>query len=171
MKYSHIIAIDPDTEKSGIAHINLVIKKGSVESMTFPSLIDFLKSSKKLFDEAGQSMIVVVEAGWLNAKSNFGGYGRKGSKAAGERIAKNVGANHQTGKHIVEMCRHYGIEVREARPLKKCWAGPSGKITQKEIEAITGITGRMGQDSRDALLLAWNFAGLPIKLPASLIKR
>lgn len=164
MKYSHIIAIDPDTEKSGVAHINFITKRAGIESMAFPVLIDHLKSLKKLFDEAGQSMIVVVEAGWLNAKSNFGGCGRKGSKAAGERIAKNVGANHQTGKHIVEMCRHYGIEVRELKPLKKCWAGPSGKITQKEIEAITGITGRMGQDARDALLLAWSFAGLPMKI-------
>jgi hypothetical protein len=43
------------------------------------------------------------------------------------------------------------------------WHGRDGKITQEEIAAFTGIDGRHNQEERDAALLAWIYAGLPIK--------
>ena len=44
------------------------------------------------------------------------------------------------------------------------WQGKDGKITQQEIASFTGITGRNNQEERDAALLAWVYAGLPIKI-------
>jgi hypothetical protein len=38
-----------------------------------------------------------------------------------------------------------------------------GKITQDELKQITGITVKTNQDGRDAALLAWVFAELPIQ--------
>jgi len=62
------------------------------------------------------------------------------------------------------MCKHYGIEVIEHFPLRKIWKGKDGKITQEELASFTGLKGRTNQDARDAALLAWSFANLPIRL-------
>ena len=161
-EYQYIIAIDPDVTKSGVAELNTQHRLLEVTSLTFPQLLDYLQYRKKLSETAKTSLIVIVEAGWLNAKSNF--HGQSGNKA--QRIAKNVGANHQTGKHIVEYCRHIGIEVVEQRPLAKTWRGRDKKITHDELAYFTGITGKTNQEERDAALLAWHYAGLPIKVKA-----
>jgi hypothetical protein len=71
---------------------------------------------------------------------------------------------------IVEMCKHYGIEAVEQRPLQKHWRGKDGKITHEELASFTGIMGKTNQEGRDAALLAWVCAGLPIRLKTSLIK-
>ena len=86
-----------------------------IESLPFPELIEKLYLLATLPDD----VLVVVEAGWLNEKSNF--HGKQGKRA--ERIAKNVGSNHQTGRHICEMARHYGLEVKEQKPFNKGWKG------------------------------------------------
>ena len=104
--------------------------------------------------------MVVVEAGWLNKVSNY----HTAAGRRGQRIAKNVGANHQVGKMIVEMAKHYGIEVVEQAPLRKCWKGKNGKITHEELASFTGLMGKTNQDARDAALLAWIYANLPIRL-------
>ena len=152
-----IVAVDPDTEKSGVAFLRPGTRMLEAAGMTFPQLLDFLLACKEESGRSGEPLTVVVEAGWLVQKSNF--HGQSGRRA--ERIAKNVGANHETGRKIVEMCRHYGIDVVEKHPLKKIWKGRDGKITAKELESLTGLSGRTSQDMRDAALLAWDFAGLP----------
>jgi hypothetical protein len=158
-KYDTIVAIDPDVDKSGVAELNPLHRLLEVTSLSFPQLIDYLQTRQKLSDTAKTSLLVVVEAGWLNSISNF--HTTAGRK--GQRIAKNVGANHQVGKMIVEMCEYYAIPVVIAKPLKKTWKGKDGKITQEEIALFTGITGRTNQEGRDAALLAWVYAGLPIR--------
>ena len=41
---------------------------------------------------------------------------------------------------------------------------PGLKITADELQQITGLIGRTNQESRDAVLLAWCYANLPIRL-------
>ena len=104
-----IIGIDPDREKSGVALLDTTLLKFmSLQTLTFPELLEFLMYHRDYAERvAKKSLCVVVEAGWLNLKSNYHGY--YGNR--GEKIAKDVGANHETGKKIIEMCRHWGIEV------------------------------------------------------------
>lgn len=161
MKYDNIIAIDPDNDKSGVAFLKPKTRQLEVTNLTFPLLLDYLQHVKGVHDETKESLIVVVEAGWMVKKSNF--HDAQGHRA--EKIAKDVGANHETGRKIVEMCRHYGIKVLEHAPLVKCWKGRDGKITHEELVAFTGLMGgRTNQDARDAALLAWVFANLPIRV-------
>ena len=160
MKYDNIIAIDPDREKSGVAYLQTATRKLEASSIDFPRLLDYLQFAKKKADDSGESLIVVVEASWMVQKSNYHPY--QGHRA--EKISKDVGANQETGKKICEMARYYGLETLEHHPLAKCWSGPDRKITQKELSAITGIQGRMNQDARDAALLAWSYAGFPMRL-------
>lgn len=146
-----IIAVDPDVTKSGVTALDVTSKSLSTYAMSFPDLIDFIYS----FPEK-ESIRIAVEAGWLNRKSNFHGY--YGNR--GERIAKDVGANHETGKKIVEMCEHKGYSVSLVKPLEKRWKGSRGKITHPELESV--LKGRRialnkkrtNQDERDSILIA-----------------
>ena len=158
-KHDVIIGIDPDKEKSGIGILNMSTRKLELTYMSFPVLLDNLQAWKKDEADNNRKVIVIVEAGWMNAKSCF----HKAQGKSAEKIAKDVGANHETGRKIIEMCEHYGIEVIAQAPLRKCWRGKDGKITHEELAYFTGITGRENQDARDAGLLAWNYAGMPIR--------
>ncbi len=158
MKYDNIIAIDPDIEKSGVAYLKVATRQLEVANIAFPQLLEYLQHAKGVRDEAKESLIVLVEASWLVKKSNY----HECQGRRGEKIAKDVGANHEVGRKVVEMCEHYGIEVLAHYPLRKCWKGKDGKITQEELSSFTGLMGRTNQDARDAALLAWSFANLPI---------
>ena len=132
-----IIGIDPDLEKSGVA----VLKDGSLrlDNMRFYDLTKYFEVNKD------QIKKVVIEAGWMNKKSNL--HNRIGqSKRAGERIAKNVGENHATGKLLVEMAKSFGLAVVEVRPTKT-------KKNSEEFNRITGWQGRTNQEQRDAGML------------------
>lgn len=162
MKYTTIIAIDPDTEKSGVATLDLDGMKVHAEAMPFPVLLDELSNTQCL--SRGKNFKVIVEGGWLVSKSNYHYAKGKG----GERIAKNVGANHETGRKIVEMLEHWGIEHEVIHPLRKCWKGRDGKITLEELNSLLrgmGIKemGRCNQDVRDAVLIALTCSGLPMR--------
>ena len=65
------------------------------------------------------------------------------------------------------MARHYGLDVTEMNPLPKKWSGKDGKITKEELESFTGPLPRCSQDERDAALLAWVHAGLPVSVRVS----
>ena len=97
--------------------------------------------------------------------------GRGGSAARSALIGNHTGRNHEVGRKIVEMCRHYGIEVVEQPPLRKMWKGRDGKITHEELQHLAiitdktnHITNKTNQETRDAALLAWEYVGLPIRI-------
>lgn len=144
--YGHlIVGIDPDTDKSGYAEYDIEQKKlVTVNSYTFFEIYRILECSTELI------RLVRIEAGWLNEKSNW--HGRAGqSKAAGERIAKNVGANHETGRKLVEMCEHLDIEYELVRPLG------TKNIDARTFRKYTKWEGRTNQDNRDAGMLCYQY--------------
>ena len=159
MKYNLVIGIDPDCEKSGVVGIKTHTKEIKASNQTFSELISGLQLiSNPPFNE---KIIVIVEAGYLN-KSHWH-LTKYDSKQTAAAKGNAVGRNHETARKIVEMCKHYGINVIEQKPLKKCWQGPDGKITHDEIKQfIPGFPSRSNQEVRDAALIAWNYAGFPI---------
>ena len=131
-----IIGIDPDLEKSGVAILGQSLQ---LKNLTFPETVDLFRTFQ---DEIKK---VVIEAGWLNRKSNF--HGQHGqSKAKGESIARNVGENHATGKLLVEMAKSLGLAVVEVRPTRT-------KLKAEDFNRITGWQGRTNQEQRDAAML------------------
>lgn len=155
-----IIAIDPDTEKSGVA---TMINGGMIktDSFSFPELIEYVRGAADISEEIGRVLEAYVEAGWLNQKPNF--HGKHGR--VGEKIASAVGANWQTGKLIIETLAFYGIKAVPVKPYKKIWKGSGGKITHDELASIKGVTllkNRTNQDERDAALIAIYQSGMPI---------
>lgn len=164
-KYDNIIAIDPDVTRSGVAYLRPSTRQLEVSNLTFPQMMDYLQHAKRGRDKEQETLIVVIEASWLlQGNWHLSSWERK-QRAASKGY--DVGRNHETGKKIVEMCRHLGIEVLEHAPLRKCWKGKDGKITHEELASFTGLMGRTNQDARDASLLAWSFAGLPIRVRLS----
>ena len=161
MRTDVIIAIDPDVKASGVAVLDIPKRTVEASAMPFPELLDMLRDVSQWTSPCK----VIVEGGWLVSKSNYHYARGKG----GERIAKNVGANHETGRKIVEMLAYWGIEHEVIHPLKKCWKGRDGKITLAELNSLLrgmGIKemGRCNQDVRDAVLIALTCSGLPMRM-------
>ena len=162
MKHDYIIGIDPDTERNGYACIDVATRKVTVSTATLPALIEIVCIMQATASAAGKSLKVFVEAGWVNHPNWHLGF--RDSKQMAAAKGKALGRNHQRGMDIVELLRYHGIDVEEAAPLKKVWRGKDRKITQDELAAIVGEIPRTNQEGRDAALLAWMHAGLPIRI-------
>lgn len=159
-----VIAIDPDTQKSGVCLLDVKTKGVEVCSLSFPNLLDYLKLKRDECVKSGENLCVVVEAGWVN-KSNWH-ITRRDNLQSASAIGDKVGRNHETGRKIVECAKHYKMSVVEVQPLQKVWKGRDRKITHEELSQFVSIPSRTSQDQRDAILLAWWIAGFPIKMKA-----
>jgi len=137
------IGVDPDVDKSGFSVWDSERKEfDHVGQFEFFVLLDRIDSLRPL------GIKVVVEAGWLNKKSNF--HGRKGqTKAVGEKIAKAVGANHQIGKLVVQYCNENKIKVSLVIPRTK-------KLNSKEFSRLTGYKKRTNSEMRDSAMLVFS---------------
>lgn len=160
----YIIGIDPDTIKSGAATITQSGEVVSLLTLGFAELVDYVAK----FQELHPDLSVVVEGGWLN--HNNWHISRNSTPAQAAKIGNASGRNHQTGILIVEMLQHRGIKVDVIKPLRKCWHGVDRKITHEELADFTKMPQkRTNQEQRDALLLAWVYAKLPIQISAKLM--
>jgi len=133
------VGIDPDVHKSGLAVWKPNEKELDTYAVSFWELIDKLKYYHNAYDD---ELVVILEAGWLNKKSN---YHYAQNRNVSERIAKNVGANHQVGKLIEEYLRRNGIAYRLYKPKNKKWS-------KQEVENVFGLKIK-NQDVIDAVIL------------------
>lgn len=145
-----IIGIDPDTKLSGVAEYEPETKHFHVQKMSFFQLYEYLKESRE------RIALVRVEGGWLHGKSNFH-YVRGQSREAAERIAKNVGANHEAGRKICEMCEYLGIAYEVVKPLG------TKAIEHFIFKRMTGFRGRTNQEMRDSGMLVYGYTIKKIK--------
>lgn len=159
MRYDIIIAVDPDTEQSGVARLDVAERKSWAETLPFPVLIEYIRQVSRV--NRGKRIAVVVEASWHQTHNWH--LTRRDSLGIAAKKGYDEGRNHEAGKKIIEMLNYYGIEVIEKEPLRKIWKGKDRKITHTEITAITGwVKKRSNQEERDAMLLAWDYSNLPI---------
>lgn len=172
MEATLFIAIDPDSEKSGWALLNTHNRAIAASSRPFPEIASLLNNlnfalahgeGEGELMEMARGTFIIIEGGWLN-ESNWHVRGKNVSPAKAAAIGRSVGMNHQTGILIAQMCEAYGLPYEVVKPLPKHWKGKDGKITAEELAYFTGYTKRTNQDERDAILLAWVHAGLPIRV-------
>lgn len=161
-KCDRIIAIDPDTQKSGVCLLDVKTRKVEVCALSFPDLLDYLRLKRAECAKLGEKLCVVVEAGWIN-KSHWHKSANVNYHNAAA-IGNKTGRNHETGRKIVECAKHYKMNVVEVQPLRKVWKGKDRKITHEELSQFVEIPSRTSQDQRDAILIAWCFAGLPVRI-------
>ncbi len=131
-----IIGIDPDIKKSGFAVLDGADL--SLHNLNFVEVINYFIANKDNIKK------IVLEAGWLNEKSNFRAFIPK--KEMAEKIAKDVGKNHQTGILMKEYAESLGIQVVEVKPTSK-------KKNADEFKRLSGYTGRTNPETRDAAML------------------
>lgn len=131
-------------------------------SLTFPQLLDYLQTEAQRGARLDANVVVAVEAGWLN-RAHWHVKGRDSLRAAAAK-GNAAGRNHETGRLICQMARHYGLTVEEVRPLplrvggRPLWRGRDGKITHEEFVSLTGLlAARTNQEERDAGLIAWTY--------------
>lgn len=143
----YIIGIDPDCDKSGVAVKDTATKKITLGTLSFFKLFDFLKKHGENIE------VVKIEAAWLIEKSNW--HVPNAGAAVSSRIGKNVGANHESGRKIAEMCEYLKVKYELVKPLRKRnWKGPNGKITHKEWVIVSKSELKStNQEERDAGLL------------------
>ncbi len=160
-----IVGIDPDINKSGFAKLDRKTMGIAFDTLTFPELIIALRKAKDQATADRSTLRIVVEASWLISHNWHIGNGQVRGAGAIAKTGYNVGRNHQVGMMIVQYCKVMGIDVIEQRPLKKCWKGPDGKITHAELAYfVPGLPSRTNSEERDAILLMWNEANLPMKI-------
>lgn len=151
------VGIDPDIERNGVAVVDSVSRSVQLYSMAFAELTEWLQQ----FVGSMEKTVIVIEASWL--VSHNWHFRMTDNRRKVASLGHAVGRNHQTGILLQECAERMGLDVRLRKPLRKCWKGKDGKITHKELVAVTGITcSRSNQEERDAALLAWVDAGLPI---------
>ncbi len=162
-KYDVVIGIDPDSDKNGVAFIEVATRKLEVSSLNFWQLYSYLYFLKEKSVKLNKTVLIVVE------HSNFTAHNWhiKGgnNKAVASRMGYDVGRCHRTGELIEQMCEQLALEYRPQAPLTKVWKGSDRKVTHEEIVSLTGlISKRTNQEERDAILLAWVNAGFAIRL-------
>lgn len=156
-----VIGIDPDVDKSGVAVLDTRKRQFTqVTAEPFPPLLEMLNSIR--FGNAfnGLTCRIIIEAGWLN-RGNWH-LMRGDSRAVIAAKGNHAGRNHEVGRKIAEMCEFWRIPHDDVKPLTKMWRGHDRKITAIELQRITGWSARTNQEMRDAALLAWVWAGLPL---------
>ena len=159
--FQHIeyyIGIDPDVSKNGFAVVSSSGCVVDVGCLPFAELVDYIV----LFAMSHSNVLVCIEGGWLN-RTNWHTNGASIAMAA--RIGNAAGRNHQTGILLNEVLVYRGIRTKVVKPLRKYWSGQDRKITHQEIAKITHLKRKAtNQEERDALLLAWVYAGLPLRI-------
>lgn len=158
----YVIGIDPDVEKNGVAVVEKETRQMECAALSFADLLDYLQWVAKRSVQVGASVKVYIEAGWLNRGNWHLQHGDTKSVVAAKGLSQ--GRNEQVSKLLGEMCASYGLPYAFIKPFRKCWSGTNRKITHNELCAITGMVyGRTNQEMRDAALIAWLQAGLPVR--------
>ena len=174
-----VVGIDPDVERNGVATLDTATGKLALQTLDFAHTLDYIRNLHDLHLQAaakaattdghGCGLVVVVEAGWMN----HGNYHTRQwhGRQASASIGRDQGRNEQTSRLIGEMLRHWGVPYVFKKPLTKMWGGHDRKITAAELEALTRQRlGRTNQESRDAALLAWTHAAMPMHLDMATLK-
>ena len=165
-----IIGIDPDVDRNGIAMLDMSTHSLQVQMLTFPNLLDFIKEKYRQFAEIDKwDFKVIIEAGWMN-RGNYHIQRWQGKQGIAS-LGVDQGRNEQVSRTIGQMMEHWDIPYEFKRPLPKCWHGKDRKITKEELEEITlQKLGRLNQEGRDAALLAWDYAGLPMRITRATLR-
>lgn len=163
-----IIGIDPDTVKSGVVMLDTEKKVFlSIDSLEFSEIVELFTKTLPEYGYTREELKVVVEDSWSDGSHIFRtqeGYGTKKNT----RLAYDVGRCHQVGQMIIQLGKAFGLNIEGKKALRKTWSGKDHKITQEEIAYfIPCWPTRANQEERDAALLAWDEARLPVKVRAA----
>ena len=156
------VGVDPDVARNGVARLG-GDGRIDIRLLSFAEAVEYVVGEHRRCVDGRGDLLAVIEAGWFN-KGNYH-LSRWDGKQASAAKGVAVGRNFEVGMLMGEMLGHAGVPFEFVRPLRKRWAGKDRKITQAELEEVTGQRlPRTNQEGRDAALLAWVRAGMPVPL-------
>lgn len=165
------VGIDPDVEKSGLAIVDKQARCVTYAgALMFPEVITHLHMIAQEHAQEPLSVLVVIEdsdtsTNWHTNKLMTNGQPLKNKLSTAAAIGRSAGMCHATLRHLKECAEHMGLPVLMQPPFRKYWKGPDGKITHEECaEFAVGLPKRTNQEVRDAVLLAWLSANIPIRI-------
>lgn len=161
----YFVGIDPDVDKSGLVVIDKKMRRVThAEALDFPGVLVYLNLLKQEHAKEPMAVLVVLEDSDFSVNWHYNSHD---SKAVCAAKGRSVGMCHATARHLRECCVNMGLPVMMQQPLRKFWKGKEGKITHEEAALfIPGLPTKTNQEVRDAALLAWEVAGLPIRISA-----
>lgn len=171
MQTEYFVGIDPDTEKSGV----VAVAKASgrityAKALDTASTMEYLRGVAEAQGENKDQVLVIIEdsdtsTNWHVKKLLTNGEPLMEKLYTAAAIGRSSGMAHATLRHIKEYAEGVGLRVQMQKPLRKCWKGKDRKITQEEAQQfMVGLPTRCNQEVRDAALLAWIVAGLPVRV-------
>ena len=167
-KPRYIVAIDPDISKSGFCIVDSKCRTlDTAYAASFMNVVEkfMLISQNRVPPFDKDDTIVVIED---SDNTNNWHLPAGCSPRAAAAIGHTTGLGHGAQRLIMEAAEYFGLKVVLQAPLKKNWLGRDGKITQEEIrQFVPDFPQKSNQEVRDAVLLAWCYANLPIHIPAS----
>ncbi|GAB3278435.1 hypothetical protein GCM10027347_52840 [Larkinella harenae] len=136
----YCVGIDPDIKASGVS-----VWSRTERRLIFSKAMPFAQWLEWLQTEDPDNVFFFVEAGWLNKTANYhtvklparmanASVEAKARYTSGvrERVSKDVGQNHATGKLMVEVLEHFGFGHVLIQPKSKKW-------TPDEYTHFTGL--------------------------------
>ena len=136
-----VIGVDPDVDKSGYCRLGGDMKIEETGCFDMYDICLKIRTEQANAKALDKTLVVVVEAGWMN-HTNFHVKARDNAwKAA--KIGNHVGANHEVGRQIIKFCKRIGVDVIEYVPKRS-------KMDAREFREVSGTTMRTNQEVRDA---------------------
>ena len=115
-KHTHILAIDPDLKKSGVAILNIAeLRFEAVQPMPFPDVIKTLDALAS--GDRPNDLLVVIEDSNSSTNWHLGGVLQSGlplmkKLASAAAIGRSAGQCHATLTHLREYAESVGLEVK-----------------------------------------------------------
>lgn len=148
--YDYILGIDPDTDKSGFALLDVNCRAFEfIGALTFVEGIKYLNA---LAARGGRILVVIEDSDTSTAYRTL--YGKPKVVFA---MGRSVGKCHATFEHLLQYAESVGLETYRQQPLQKIWgAHRDSKISHEELkyQDVQGIPSRTNPETRDACLLA-----------------
>lgn len=161
IKAGFVLGIDPDVDKSGFTLVDCASRCVIYSSSL--AMVDALRYIDSLAENAHyRPLVIVIEdsdtsTGWH--------YSRRDTQPVVFAKGRSVGMCHATMRHLHEHIDAVGLDCILKRPLRLVWGKGGEKISQREISYfMTGFPKRSNPEMRDSALLAWDYAGLPVRV-------
>jgi hypothetical protein len=137
-----IMGIDPDRGWAVVKHTRnkRVLAAGSVPGV--PEMADVIRG---LSDQHQIDTVRIEKPSTRHVHPRAGC-----SKAQMLKVAVNVGENRAKAEALYWFCEGLGLSVVYCNPVRN-----GTKLGARQIERLTGWTGRTNEHARDALVLAW----------------
>lgn len=145
----HIIGIDPDCDRSGIAEI--IDNKVQVGSYNIIDTVLYKLTELKTLSKT-KEIIIFIEGSWL-VKHVYKRYSGE-NQYVKDNICTKIGRNHEIGIVIYEFAKHYGLNTITVPPIRGKKLNELQIITKLTKNNLIGVFTKTNQEERDAINIA-----------------